>query len=126
MVGNKKYGEGESRSNVESEDYVESSVITGRKKTLQLPKKRKYDDIYLSFGFTLTGNEEEPNGLCIVCGTVLHNSSLVPSKLKRHLETHHVELKCKNIDYFEKKYRELEERKKYSDHQFVSIRKVRL
>ena len=66
--------------------------------------------VYLSFGFTWTGDEEEPNGLCIECGTVLSNSSLFPAKLKRHLETKHSQLKNNHIDYF-KKNQELNEMK---------------
>ena len=48
-----------------------------------------------SFGFTWTGDEEEPNGLCVECGTVRSNGSLFPVKLKRHLETKHSQLKTK-------------------------------
>ena len=40
------------------------------KKTAEASKKRKYDKSYLSFGFTWTGDEEEPNGLCVECGTL--------------------------------------------------------
>ena len=32
------------------------------KKTAEASKKRKHDESYLSFGFTWTGDEEEPNG----------------------------------------------------------------
>ena len=57
-----------------------SSLNFNNKKTAEASKKRKYDESYLSFGFTWTGDEEEPNGLCIECGTVLSNSSLFPCK----------------------------------------------
>ena len=89
-----------------------SSSKFNNKKTAEASKKRKYDESYLSFGFTWTGDEEEPNGLCVECGTVLSNGSLFPAKLKRHLETKHSQLKNKNIDYFKKKNQELNKRKK--------------
>ena len=73
------------------------------KKTAEACKKRNYDKSCLSFGFTWTGDEKEPKGLCLECGTVLSNGSLFPAKLKRHLETKHSQLKNKNIDYFKKK-----------------------
>ena len=30
-------------------------------------KRRKYDEYYLNYGFTWTGDENEPNGLCVEC-----------------------------------------------------------
>ncbi|KAL4083728.1 hypothetical protein QTP88_029044 [Uroleucon formosanum] len=38
---------------------------------------------------------------CVVCGELLANESLKPSKLKRHLDTKHPNLKEKPIEYFE-------------------------
>ena len=73
-----------------------SSSKFNNKKTAEASKKRKYDESYLSFGFTWTGDEEEPNGLCVECGTVLSNGSLFPAKLKRHLEAKHSQLKNKH------------------------------
>ena len=56
------------------------------KETAEISKKRKYDDSYLSYGFTWTGNEERPNGLCVEFGTVISNTSLFSTKLKWHLQ----------------------------------------
>ena len=88
-----------------------SSKLDNNNKTAEASKKRKYDESYLSFGFTWTGNKEEPNGLCVECGTFLSNGSLFPAKLKRHLETEHYQLKNKNINYFRNKSQELKERR---------------
>ena len=95
-----------------------SSKLDNNNKTEEASKKRKYDESYLSFGFTWTGNEEEANGLCVECGTVLSNGSLFPAKLKRHLETKHSQLKNKNINYFRNKNQELKERTTFKS--FVS------
>lgn len=66
-------------------------------------KSRKYDEAYLSFGFTCTtvGNEERPQ--CVVCLKVLACDSLKPNKLRRHLETIHPEHKDKSVDFFRQK-----------------------
>nr|XP_039269982.1 zinc finger BED domain-containing protein 5-like [Styela clava] len=62
--------------------------------------KRKYDEGYLGLGFTWTGSEDYPDALCVVCQKILQNSSVVPAKLKRHLETHHPHLANKSIPFF--------------------------
>jgi hypothetical protein len=56
-------------------------------------KRRKYFDSYLSLGFTQDGDETSPRPVSILCNEVLQNSSMAPSKLKRHFETKHSEYK---------------------------------
>ncbi|XP_023211413.1 zinc finger BED domain-containing protein 5-like, partial [Centruroides sculpturatus] len=77
-------------------------------------KYRKYDDQYLDFGFTYVskGNVELPQ--CVVCHKVLAAESMLPNKLKHHLETIHSNLikSCgfpcrKPQDFFARKLREL-------------------
>ena len=53
-------------------------------------KKRKYNEEYISYGFTVTldrDGTEKPQ--CFLCGKVLANSSMKPVKLKEHLNANH-------------------------------------
>jgi hypothetical protein len=52
-------------------------------------KKRKYDDDYVMFGFTYSGDQECPKPRYVFCGAILANGSLKPSLLRCHLETSH-------------------------------------
>jgi hypothetical protein len=64
-------------------------------------KVRKYMDSYLDMGFTFTDNKGIQQPLCVICGEVLSNQAMVPSKMMRHLETKHSNLQGKNRTYFE-------------------------
>lgn len=66
-------------------------------------KKRKYAEGYLSLGFSHVGNADAPDAQCILCHKILSNSSLVPAKLRRHLETNHPEFKDREITFFMRK-----------------------
>lgn len=69
----------------------------------KVKKKRKYDPQYLSYGFTSIGDENAPDAICVLCHTILSNSSLVPAKLQRHLESKHAADKQKDKCFFERK-----------------------
>ncbi len=58
-------------------------------------KRRRYDDHYLSLGFTWTGPADEPRPLCVICQYILANDSMRPAKLW-HFETKHVEVAGKS------------------------------
>lgn len=62
-------------------------------------KCRQYDDVYIAYGFIANSN----NPLlpqCLVCGAVLSNDSMKPSKLAFHLQSRHSMLRNKPIEYF--------------------------
>lgn len=56
----------------------------------------------MSFGFIPVGLAENPDGQCVICNKIMCNSSLVPAKLKRHLDTNHPQLKDKSLSFFER------------------------
>ena len=63
-------------------------------------KKMRFDDSYIKYGFSMikVGQVEKPQ--CVLCCEVLAETSLKPSKLKRHLQTKHREQASKDIEYF--------------------------
>ncbi|XP_064412766.1 protein FAM200B-like [Latimeria chalumnae] len=68
-----------------------------------------YDPAYLKFGFSFIEDRKgEHRPQCIICGELLANESLKPSKLRRHLETKHPTYKDKPLDFFKRKSKYLE------------------
>nr|XP_055067936.1 zinc finger BED domain-containing protein 5-like [Misgurnus anguillicaudatus] len=68
--------------------------------------KRKYDEAYLSLGFTVgvVGADERP--MCVLCLKTLAADSMRPNKLRRHLETKHPKHINKPLDFFRRKLSE--------------------
>jgi hypothetical protein len=71
----------------------------------------KYDDSYLDFGFTSTEVDGEERPQCVLCMKVLAAECMLPSKLKRHLETTHPSVVSKSCDCFSRKLKELNQQK---------------
>uniref|UniRef100_A0A834RDR4 Zinc finger BED domain-containing protein 5 n=1 Tax=Sarcoptes scabiei TaxID=52283 RepID=A0A834RDR4_SARSC len=69
-------------------------------KALKKPKRRKYNDSYLDYGFTSTVINDVVKPLCLFCQKPLANESMHPSKLKRHMECKHSEYIGKPRDFF--------------------------
>ena len=67
---------------------------SGRKKT------RKYDSIYLNFGFTVAEREGVGHPQCLICCKVLAAECMLPGKLKCHLTTNHDNLSGKLRKFF--------------------------
>lgn len=91
-------------SHMESDEVSDAEHQSGRKHdssdcNTTSSKKRKYDDNYISLGFTCIniGGFSWPQ-----CAKVLSQNSMKPSLLRRHLETNHPHLKNKPREYFER------------------------
>ena len=70
-------------------------------------RKRKHNEEYIKYGFTVTTDrtgEEVP--MCCVCSTLLSTEAIKPPKLLRHMETHHVFLNDKPIEYMQQMLRD--------------------
>jgi len=76
---------------------VKENVPNQRKGT-----KWKFKEEYIEYGFIASGPEDAQIPYCLICNSALSNESLVPNKLKRHLETNHPGHKEKPREYFEK------------------------
>ena len=63
--------------------------------------KKSYKEDYIRYGFTSWGLEEDPLPFCLICNLAQSNEALVPSKLKRHLETKYPTVKEQPKEYFE-------------------------
>ncbi|XP_068129400.1 zinc finger BED domain-containing protein 5-like [Hyperolius riggenbachi] len=75
-------------------------------------KCRKYDDSYLNFGFTSVEIHQEERPQCVICLKVLAPECMIPSKLKRHLETNHPNVANKSPDFFARRLSDIQEQKK--------------
>jgi hypothetical protein len=93
----------------ESENKQGTSSTSG--KSVKKRKNRKYDDSYLDFGFTSTEVDGEERPQCVLRMKVLASQCMLPSKLKRQLETTHLSVVCKSRDYFSRKLKELNQQK---------------
>ena len=84
-----------------------SNKATPSQDTGKQSQKRKYNEEYIKYGFTVTtdrAGEEVP--MCFVCSTLLSTEAIKPSKLLRHMETHHVFLNAKPIEYMQQMLRD--------------------
>ncbi|XP_026955338.1 SCAN domain-containing protein 3 [Sagmatias obliquidens] len=73
---------------------------------------RKYDPSYIEFGFVAVIDGEVLKPQCIICGDVLANEAMKPSKLKRHLYSKHKEISSQPKEFFERKSTELKSQPK--------------
>lgn len=73
---------------------------------------RKYDTSYIKFGFVAIDADATTKPQCVICGDVLSNESMKPSKLRRHLNSKHSDVKSKPKEFFERKRDELKCRQK--------------
>lgn len=84
----------------DSESNVENPAKRKRKDAST--SARKYDSEYLKYGFTFVESDGQQCPLCVVCEKTLANSSMALTKLIRHMNTTHPELKDSSLDYFQR------------------------
>lgn len=65
--------------------------------------KRSYKDAFLRLGFTSIVDRGVEKPQCVICSEVLSNESLKENKLKRHLQSKHLNLTEKGLDYFKRR-----------------------
>jgi hypothetical protein len=87
-------------SKSENKPIASMSSVQSVQDLQSLGTVRKYQDSYLNFGFMYSGPENRPIPEFVVCGEKLSNECMVPSKLKRHLNTKHDHLSGKDKNYF--------------------------
>ncbi|XP_047591129.1 SCAN domain-containing protein 3 isoform X1 [Lutra lutra] len=73
---------------------------------------RKYDPSYIEFGFVAVIDGAVLKPQCIICGDILANEAMKPSKLKRHLYSKHKEISSQPREFFERKSSELKSQPK--------------
>jgi hypothetical protein len=78
-------------------ENVKSLTLEG-KSAMVKDKIRKY----LQYGFFWCGDEGNSKPVCLLCGSILSNQSMVPNKLKRHLQANHSHAASKPRAYFER------------------------
>lgn len=69
----------------------------------KMPKKRKYCEDFLQYGFSsiIMAGIEKPQ--CVICCEVLSAESMKPNKLKRHFDSKHLSFASRDINYFRSK-----------------------
>ena len=65
-------------------------------------KKRRYNDLYLEYGFTCFNNNREERPQCMICNKVLSNDSLKRAQLKQHLQNVYLQHRDKSRNFFER------------------------
>ena len=92
------------KRNVDENEFSDENSLNAKKPCIKKANRpnRKYDDTYLDFGFSWTGNEDHFSPLCLVCGCEMSNESMLPSNLSRHLKSKHPHLQGKDLSYFKR------------------------
>ena len=80
------------------DEYSGSSSSISCSKTVPTSvKRRKYDGNYISYGFIDAGGSIPQ---CVVCGQTFENSTMVPAKMTRHLQSKHAQYADKPVEFF--------------------------
>nr|XP_012597542.1 SCAN domain-containing protein 3 isoform X2 [Microcebus murinus] len=108
----KRHTFSEYRSSNRRNDNNRRHLEEGKTKRVHASFTRKYDPSYIEFGFVAVIDGETLKPQCIICGDVLANEAMKPSKLKRHLYSKHKEISSQPKEFFERKSSELKSQPK--------------
>ena len=92
------------------------------------PKKRKYNEVYVKFGFTaITASDGEVNPQCFLCGKTFCNDYMKPTRMKGHLQADHASHASESEERFRQKKARFESNGKLTtDHGFAPTQKPAL
>jgi hypothetical protein len=96
-----------SDSSSQSVDGDINETETSSAKRIRTSFTRKYDSSYIRFGFVSADDASIPKPQCVICGDVLSNDAMKPSKLQRHLTTRHKDISSKPKEFFDRKRADL-------------------
>ncbi|KAI6658867.1 SCAN domain-containing protein 3 [Oopsacas minuta] len=101
---NRLYTDSQEISGSDEDELIDKSDKLGKRGCTKI---RNYDISFIRFGFTSIFKDGLQKPQCVVCGEVLSNEALKPSKLSKHLQTKHKELISKPVEFFKRKRDEL-------------------
>jgi len=96
------WGESRKRSNSDANHQKDDDSTSDRSKILKTKGIRRYQESYLDYGFTSIEKQGIQQPLCVICGDVLSNEAMVPSKMQRHLQSKHQNHIGKNKTHFKR------------------------
>ncbi|XP_076803440.1 zinc finger BED domain-containing protein 5-like [Clavelina lepadiformis] len=67
------------------------------------PRKRKYCEEFLKYGFTFIVDAGIEKPQCVICNTIMSAESMKPNKMKRHFDAKHPNFAGKDVQYFKNK-----------------------
>ena len=73
--------------------------MASKRSNSEMVKIRGYSSDYLKYGF-MESQIDKTKPECIICGDVLSNECMKPSKLKRHQESKHPSTLTQDLPYF--------------------------
>lgn len=88
-----------------------ASGSTAKKAKLETNYDYSYKEKFLEYGFTVIKDGHIDLPQCVICESVLANSSMKANKLQRHFHTNHGQYKDKPVEFFMRKRDELKAKK---------------
>ena len=90
-----------SDSSSQSDDGDINETEASSAKRIRTSFTRKYNSLYIRYGFVSADDAGIPKPQCVICGDVLSNDAMKPSKLQ--INTRHKDISSKPKEFFERK-----------------------